>query len=184
MAFVPNFSCAQTAGNPGKITFTDSSTGSDGEKAAVVSRRIYIQTADGTFLVVSGTATQYEIWTVTAAGLIPLTITLNVLTKDQAVRIVVQWLSVSAVVLYDKTLLYGFSSYNEEFDYQLTQMLSANPPLINDANFREHKSNLRTLIDSGNQAIELASDLYGAQQCYDAGTDLRLNSQYYFNINS
>jgi len=56
--------------------------------------------------------------------------------------------------------------------------------LINDNNFWDSKQKLSELIDSGNQAIEEASDIYNAQRCYDAATDLIDNSQYYFNGNS
>ena len=80
--------------------------------------------------------------------------------------------------------MYGFTEYNEMFDYGLTQMLTANPLLINDNDYFPHKSDLRTSIDSGNQAIIYAQDLFAAQQCYDRATNLRLSSQYYFNINS
>jgi hypothetical protein len=74
--------------------------------------------------------------------------------------------------------------YNETFDYQLTQVLTGNPLVINDNNFFPNKSDLRVNIDGGNQAIFFATDLFSAQQCYDRATNLRLGSQYYFNANS
>ena len=102
-----------------------------------------------------------------------------------AVKIVVQWLNVSNVVVYDYTIsAEGFTEYNEEFDYELTQQMTGNPLLINDNKFWDYKSKLRTLIDAGNQAILNAADLYNAQLCYDAATNLRLNSPYFFNENS
>ncbi len=183
MALTPLFSVTQTAGLPNKLTITDDSVGSD---VAIISRLVYLITATGTYLVQTGTTTNYERWVVTQISgvLTPLSITLAVLLKDMALQIRVVWCGVSDVPLYSLTKLYGLTLYNETFDYGLTQMLTANPPLMNESNFRENKSNLRTLIDSGNQAVTLASDLYGAQQCYDAATELRLNSQYSFNINS
>jgi hypothetical protein len=177
MPLQQNFTCSQTAGLPSKITFTDTSSGSD---VAVTQRRIYIQTPAGDFLVEDGTATEYEVW-----GGFPGTtsIVLDVLLKDWALTLTVQWLDVSGNILYDKTIKSGFTLYNETFDYQLTQMLSGNPLLINDNRFFELKGEIRTLIDSGNNAIELASDVFGAQQCYNLATDLRVDSEFYFNAN-
>lgn len=83
--------------------------------------------------------------------------------------------------IYSSTQLSGFTEYNEEFDYNLSSMLAANPLLINDNSFRENKTNLRLFIDSGNNAISYSSDIVSAQLCYDEGTKLRLGSPYYFN---
>lgn len=178
MALTVGFTATQIAGAPAEILFTDTSTGVD---AAVVKRRIYISTSSGEFLVESGNSNEYSDWddfpTTT-------TITLDVLTQMQAANVVVQWLNVSNAVLYDKTLQYGFTLFGETFDYGLTQLMAANPMLINDNNFWGHKEKLRELIDSGNQSIELASDLYNAQLCYDEATGLMDNSQYLFNGNS
>jgi len=97
---------------------------------------------------------------------------------------VVQWLDINGDVLYDKYLNFGFSQYNEDFDYQLTTLMASNPLLIEDNSFYEEKSNLRTFIDAGDKAVTRVSDIYAAQLCYDQATNLRLNSQYYFNANS
>lgn len=177
MAFVASFSAASVSGTPSDILFTDTSTGSDG---AITSRRIYAKTDKGTFLVETGTTTDYEVWALPLAT----SITLDLLTKDYALTLIVELLDVNDVVLYDYTVdAQGFTEYSEEFDYGLTQLMSGNPLLINDNDFWPHKSKLRALINSGNKAITVASDLFNAQLCYDAATDLRLNSQYYFNGN-
>lgn len=176
MSFVGNFSAAQVSGYPSQIVITDDSTGTD---AAIVSRRIYLAKADGSYLVPSGTLTDYIIWPIGTT-----TKTIDALNKDYALLITVNWLGVSGTNLYTKPLLYGFTLYNEAFDYYLTQMLTANKLLINDNNFWSNKSDLRTYIDSGNQAISLASDQSGAQVCYDEATKLRLGSQNYFNSNA
>lgn len=178
MAFVPNFVAIQPFGTPNLIEITDTSTGSD---YRISTRRIYIRKADGSYIVEDGNTNDYIEWDYP-----DMSITLDVLKKDVAVEITVQWIYYffNAVILYNKVIMYGFTEYNEMFDYGLTQMLSANPLLINDNDFFPNKSNLRTSIDSGNQAISYAQDLYAAQQCYDRATNLRLSSQYYFNINS
>jgi hypothetical protein len=173
MALTPSFSTAQPVGEPSVIRLTDTSTGAD---AAVTQRRVYIQKADGSYLVPEGTETDYVEW-----ELADTTIDIDCLDKDYGVAITVEWLDVTDEVLYDEEEdAVGFTSYNEDFDYGLTQMMAGNPLLVNDANFFNNKSQLRTLIDSGNQAILRASDLYSAQLCYDAATLIRTNAQYNF----
>jgi len=180
MPFTPGFSTSQTTGIPNSINFTDTSTGLD---TNIVSRRVFMQTAANDYLVEQGTTTNYEVWAIVSAPLDPLSISFDVLKKDMALYITVQWLDVADTVLYSKSYLTGFTLYNESFDYQLTQVLSGNPLVINDNNFFPNKSTLRVSIDSGNQAIFLAADIFAAQQCYDRATNLRLNSPYFFNAN-
>lgn len=179
MALTVNFTAEQTPGSPGDILFTDTSTGVD---AAVTQRRIYIQTNSGDYLVEDGTTTEYEVWSGFPGT---TTITLeDILDKDYGCRVVVQWLNVGDTVLYDKTLYYGFTCWNEDFDYELTQNVASNNTLMSDNNWWSNKSLLRNYIDSGNNAITRNSDINAAQQCYDKATEMRLNSQYVFNINS
>lgn len=175
MALTPDFSTSQTAGNPSKITLTDTSTGSDG---AIASRRVYLQTALGNYLVQSGTTTSYEVWAYANS-----TITLNVLDKDYALNVLVQWLDSGGNVLYSKQYLRGFTLYNNTFNYGLTQMLTAQPANFNSKYFFNNKIALTVEMDSGDQALELASDIFGAQRCYDRATQIRLDSQYLLNIN-
>lgn len=179
MALTVSFTAESVSGSPESVLFTDTSTGSD---AAVTSRRIYVSDTNGDFIVEAGTTTEYEVWAIPLAT--PITLDLFT-TSDKAVKIVVQWLNVSNVVLYDYTIdATGFTEWNEEFLYGQTQLMTANPLLINDNNFWDNYTKVRTLIDAGNKAILFASDLYNAQLCYDAATEIRDKSQYYFNGNS
>lgn len=180
MPFTPNFSTGQTVGIPNKINFTDTSVGSDPN---IVSRRVFMRNSANDYIVEAGTTTNYEPWAIVSPPLDPLAVTYDVLKKDTALFITVQWLDAGNIILYEKSFLTGFTLYNEAFDYTLTQVLSGNPLLINDHNFFANKSQLRVSIDSGNQAISLAADIFGAQQCYDRATNLRLNSPYFFNAN-
>ena len=176
MAFSPNFVASQVAGSPEDVVLTDTSTGSD---AAVTSRIVYFATKDNTFLVPSGTATEYVEWAEA-----DVSETFDILTKDRALRIVVEWLDVDDEVLYTYELLYGFTLYNRTFDYQLTQILAGNPPMINDNKFFLNKVSIQTYMKAGDDALELASDQTLAQICYDEATALRIGSQYYFNANA
>jgi hypothetical protein len=176
MPLVPNFTASQVPGNPSNVTFTDVSTGSD---VAITQRRVYVQDAFGVFLVEEGTTTEYEQWAIGDTS-----IALDLFSKDYAVQVVVQWLNVSDVVLYSKTLVFSFTQYNENFDYQLTTLMASNPKLIEDNSFYSNKSKLRVFLDGGDLAVSNVGDIYAAQLCYDQATLLRLSSQYYFNANS
>ena len=175
MPFVANFTASQPVGEPSVILLTDTSTGSDG---AITQRRVYLRQANGEFLVPSGTSTDYIEWDYADS-----TIEIDALSKDYCLEVVVEWINVGNAVLYDKTETGLYTSYNEDFDYGLTQQLSGNPLLINDNRFFLEKSNLRTYLDSAEQALSRANDQYGAQECLDGATYLRVNSAYYFNIN-
>lgn len=177
MALTVSITAESVSGSPSDIIFTDTSTGSDG---TITNRRIYVQLSNGDYLVETGTTTEYEVWDYADS-----TIQLDLLDYDAAVRVVCQWLNVSNVVVYDYTIdSIGFTEYNENFDYETTQLMQQNPLLINDNNFWYNKSKFRSLIDCGNQAIENASDNFTAQSCYDGATGMRTNSQYLFNGNS
>lgn len=177
MALTVSFTAESVAGSPSDILFTDTSTGSD---VLSVSRRIYVSNNVGDFLVEDNTTTEYEVWAYPLAT----PITLDLLSADTACLITVQWLNSSNVVLYDYTIdAIGFTEYNEEFLYEQTQRMASNPLLINDNNFFGNYGKMRTLIDAGNKAITRDSDLYNAQLCYDAATEMNDNAQYLFNTN-
>ena len=176
MALSPAFTIQGVLGFPSQIIVTDTSTGSDG---SIAGRRVYLAKVDGTFLVPQGTTTQYIAWLIANAS-----ITINALDKDYALLVTVQWVDGSGNVLYSSVQLDGQTNYNETFAYQLTQMMAANPLLVNDNNFMPNVYLLRTLIDAGNQAIVFASDQQNAQLCYDQATNLRTSSQFYFNSNA
>lgn len=171
-----SFTVTQTAGEESTVTITAVVTGTD---VAVTQRRVYLQTNSGEFLVPTGTSTDYTQWAIAASS-----IDIDCLDKDYGLRVVVQWLNVSNVVLYDSEQFVGVTLYNESFDYLTTQLMASNKLLINDNNFWKNKSKLRTLIDAGNNAITFAEDLDNAQSCYDDATELRVESQYLFNGNS
>jgi len=173
MSFTPNFTTSQSSGTPNIITATDSSTGSD---VAITKRRIFLLQSDGTYLVPSNVTTSYIDWALANSS-----ININVLTVDTALSITVQWLDVSNNVLYTKTIAFGFTAYNETFYYGLTQgeVPIITPAMIN-SNYYQNKMLLRVFIDSGNQAITFASDIYSSQVAYDNATYLVTNAKFNF----
>lgn len=114
MSYVQGFTVALSS-NAATLTYTDTSTGTD---ASIASRRIYMQKFDGTYLVPTGTSTDYVVWALSDGSTKTLT---SILSQDEALNITVQWLDVSNTVLYSKTVLYNFSGYAKIFFYQLTQ---------------------------------------------------------------
>jgi len=172
LALTPSFSVSQPVGENSVLTILDTSTGSDSD---ITGRRVYLRKSDGTFLVPTGTTTDYILWDYADTS-----IDIDCLDKDYALLITVQWLQ-DSTILYAYSLLTGLTAHNEDFDYGLTTVLASNPLLINDNSFRANKFDLRTFIDAGNQAIEVGSDIKSAQLCYNQATSIRISSQYYFN---
>jgi hypothetical protein len=168
----PNFSYSQPLGDPSVISLEDTSTGSDG---LVTERRVFLTKADGSYLVPEENDEDYIVWPIADD-----TIDIDALDKDYALNVVVLWVNAAGTALYTKAQKIGFTQWNEEFDYSLTQLQSGNPALTHDGNFFNLKSDLRTEIDSGNQCVLLAVDLYGAQNCYDAATLIRLKASVLF----
>lgn len=176
MSYTVNFATSQTLGIPNVINFTDTSSGVFDTN--IDSRRVYMMDSANNYLVELGTTTNYEYWDINYD-----TISFDVLAKDMALFVTVEWLDAADLIISSKSYTLGFTLYNETFDYQLTQVLSGNPLVINDHNFFMNKSDLRVNIDGGNQSVYFATDIYAAQQCYDRATNFRLNSPYFFNAN-
>lgn len=172
MSFTPNFSAGQAIGLPSQIVFTDTSTGTDGN---IASRRIYLQQVGGTYLVPTGTSTDYIAW---AYNLV--TKTVDVLNDDYSLLITVQWLDSGDAVLYSKTVLYEFSLYGQNFQYQLTQDMISAVNILQDISYYKSKGELIMQLDSAAQAVEYLGNQTYSQQCLDIATNMRLNQKYFF----
>ena len=97
----PNFTASQSSGLPSNILLTDTSTGSD---SSIVARRVYLLQADGTYLVPTGTTTQYILWAYADS-----TISIDVLSQDTALSITVNWVDTNGDTVETKTIAYGLS---------------------------------------------------------------------------
>ncbi len=69
MPLIENFTATQYVATPNLLVLDDTSTGSDG---AVTVRYVYLQKADGSYLVEEGTTTNYEVWTLASGNTISL----------------------------------------------------------------------------------------------------------------
>lgn len=172
MPFTPAFTATQTIGFPNVVTITDASTGSDG---AITQRRIFLTTGYNTYLVPSGIITNYVTWSTPYNP-----INIAALDKDYALNIVIQYLNNAGTVLYTTSQIVSFTLYNEQFLYDLTQDQTAEYQIIQDTVYYTNKEIMRVEVDSGNQAVTLASDIAGAQSCYDRATFMRVNQDKFF----
>lgn len=178
MAISPSFTMSQNSGTPNIITVNDTSTGVD---TAITSRRIYLLQSNGTYLVPSGTTTNYIVWPITnTTTRAPLTDSLDVLVEDTALSITVQWLDASNTVVQTVTNSYAFTAYNETFYYGLTESQVANANLTASTNWYQTKLILRVELDSATQAITFASDIYSAQAALNRATYISTNQALFF----
>lgn len=173
MPFSGNFQAVQGI-DPSSITFTDTSTGSDGN---ITSRRIYPYKADGTLLLPSGNTTGYIDWP------LPLgtALSVNLLQRDMALNIEVVWISSSPLPssTYNKTNLYGYTGYTKYFIYQRVQDISANPNILNDTNYYDSLSKMQTEVDNCDLSVEYGS-VVNAQAALDRAYYFVVNENLFF----
>ena len=175
MSLTPNFTTYQTVGYESVIVVEDTSTGSDNSIAA---RRVYLVNSEGEYVVPDGTSTNYVVWPYADS-----TIDIDCLDQDSALDITVLWVDSGGVTLYSKTLLRGFTLYNNTFLYSLTQAeatQSTPPNILQDTQYLQNKAALQIFIDSGNQAITYGSDIVSAQNMYDAASYMVSQQNLFF----
>jgi len=178
MAITVSFTATQVVGSPENIVITDASTGTD---VTAVNRRIYVTNAAGTYLVPSGTTTDYELFPLADGAVKTLS---DILAQDTAANITLSYVDISGNVVATGTILKGFTLYNETFYYSLTQAQAQQnqppPNIIQDSNYYYQKMILRENIDDGNQALLYGSDITTAQNAYDRATYQVLNQSLFF----
>jgi len=176
MSFTPNFSITQSQSSPNLITIADTSVGSDSN---VVIARVFFQKSDGTYLVPSGTTTNYVQISCNGSGKFATTI-IDLLDRDYALSVKVDWLNNAHTVLYTLTQVFLFKAYSENFDYGLVSAMASQPNLATDATFLSNKRRVRLLIDSAEQAINYGTDINAAQFCLDDLYNIIQNQSFYF----
>ena len=161
MPFIENFTATQYISVPNLIVIEDTSTGAD---AAITSRRVYMRKSDGTYLVETGNTTNYELFPLATGNIISY----DVLDKDYALTITVEWGSVTStigdyLVLYSKTVDYGFSTYAKIYDVKLSKAQVSSPSLLDGDNWLSTKFALTTYIRAADDAISLGAGITIAQ---------------------
>jgi len=175
------FSTTQVLGAPNEIVITDSSSGSD---VTAVSRLVTIVTATGQWLTEAGLSDTLATtsWPLADGAVL----TLDILTEDMALYITLAYVTSVGAVANGATLtkLQGYTLYNENFYYELTQdeALQNQPPpmIIQDSNYYMSKMIFRVEVDSGDNAITYGNDIVSAQNCYSRATYMRLHESNYF----
>lgn len=172
MSFSQNFIVAQTPANPAYILISDTSTGSD---PSIIGRRITITDCFGNYLVPTGTTTNYIDW-----PLLDNPISLNVLTKDTAVNILVEWMYAGPVAHYSLNNNYCFSEFNKQFLYYLIQLQSMTYNIIQDNNYWGNVATFWTNIIGAINSVEIANDIFASQACLDRATFMAQNQANFF----
>lgn len=172
MPLIPNFTVSQTPAAPTNIVVTDTSTGSD---SAIVARRVYVVNSQNQFLVPAGVTTTYTPWQWPNPS-----VTLDILTEDQAVNIKVEWLGNFGIVLYETSYNFCLSQYNKQFFYYLVQVQSQTYNIIQDNRYWQNMATYWANIVGAIKAVELANDIFGSQACLNRATLMKDNQNKYF----
>jgi len=176
MPFSQNFSVAQTPANPKYVVITDTSTGTDEN---ILSRRIYIQDCFGNYIVPTGNSNpQYIVW-----ALENNPISLDVLTKDVAANIKVQWMDGEGGegnVLHELDNNYCLTEFNKQFLYYLVQLQSNNYNIIQDTRYWDNVGVFWTNIIAAINAIQIGNDIFASQVCLDRATYMAENQFKFF----
>lgn len=171
----PNFTRAQTYGEPSEINLVDTSTGVDSQ--SITKRRVYITDKDGNYIVESGTTTDYEDWNGYPGT---TTITLDLFSYDRCVNIRVDWLDASNVVQQTKTILSPFTLYAITYYIFLCKAQSSNEKLRDSANFYQNYIKLLVSIKEANDAVTLLSDISSSQAALNRARKLIDNPSNFF----
>lgn len=171
MALTANFSSSENLSANQYVTFTDTSTGSDG---TIVTRRVYVLLADGTYLVPAGTTTDYFLWDYSVSF-----ITVDLLSKSTSASVRVEWWDNSAKV-YEKTILTEWDLYDYIFLFGLLQTQTSQPSIMNDANYYGNVMQMIVNLFQSESAVELMDDLYSSQSSLDRNQQLINHQNDYF----
>ena len=172
MALTPSFSIYQTLGFPGTVNLQDTSTGTD---VAVISRQVFLITSQATYLVPTGTTTNYIAWILSNAS-----ISINALTKDYSLQIVVNWLNVGGAVLYTASQVANFDMYNADFQYSLIYDEASGLASLNSTNWLMSRIKLMIALDDSNNAVTRASNIAAWQAVNERATFLRENKNLFY----
>lgn len=173
MPLVPNFSSSESLSSNSVVTFTDTSTGSDG---GLTSRKIFIRLANGNWLTTSGqsTTSASETWAIGDTS-----IALDILSSSTTANVTVQWLTGSTVT-YTKTILMEWDLYDYVFLFELLSAQTSFPAVNANQGYWPNSWFMCTNLFQSEQAVELMDDLYSSQAALDRNQLLINNENLYF----
>lgn len=168
MAFNSDFTIAVSS-DPSAIILSEASTGSDPN---LTDRTINIYKSDGSQLVASID------WPIAQSS-----ITINPLTKDYALNIVVLWTSSMPLPppsTYTQSHIYAFVGYGQQYSNTLLEFLATNQQLVNDQGWYSNFSILLLEIQNAQNAINVGANLGNAQAAILRYQKLITNKNLYF----
>lgn len=171
MAISPSFSVSQSGVTPQSFTVRDTSTG---DYDTITARRLYVSDAFGNYLTGNGTI-NYNAW-----ALADTSITLDVLTEDLAVNILVEWIDSGGTVVDSLNNNYPLPEYNKQFAYELIQDQAQEPSIYQDTNYKANLAIFWVNIVAGVNAVTYGNDIAAGQACFSRATYMRLNQNLYF----
>ena len=152
MPLTPSFTLGNNLVNTSSFLLTDTSTGSDG---AIANRLLYLYLDDNSLF--TGAPIQFPLSAGTSE-------TVSILTQDFAFAATLQWVNSGGTVLYQVQVQLGvFTGYLEWFYYGLVQLIASQSNIVNDRNYYDTMSDLRTFIDSANISITTGSSIFNSQ---------------------
>lgn len=168
----PSFTTAQDLSNPNLITFTDSSTGVD---ATITTRYIFVQLADGTYLVPAGTTTNYIVWDYANANKV-----VDLLSKSQAVTVTVNWYAnVNNAPVYTIVQNTEWGLFDYLYLFEMLQTQTSNPSIINSSDFYDNTLKMIVNLFQAENSITKMSDVYSSQAAFDRNLYLmRFQNQF------
>lgn len=169
----PNFTAVEGLYLLDRVTFTDTSVGSD---AGLTSRRITIRLANGNWLTTAGQSTTevYETW---AIG--DVATTLSLLRQSTTANVTIDWMTGSTVT-YTKTTLTEWDLYDYVFAYGQLSNQTASPKIIQDQNYYSNFFAFITNIWNSENAVLVGDDLYSSQEALDVNQEMITNENDYF----
>lgn len=171
MALTPSFTITESIAFPGRLTFTDTSTGS--YEGVLTSRLIYIQLEDGTYLVPEGTDTDYIIWNYADAS-----ITIDVLERSQAADVTVKWVAGTSIP-YTLTVPYCFPYYDYVFAFNKIRVQASQPNIVDSRNFYETSIKFIVNLWNAEVAVDIGEDIKNSQLSLDKNYYIIQNPQLY-----
>lgn len=172
MPITPSIQVSQSALNPALITVADNSSGSD---PTIAARRIFFETPQGTFLVTSGTTTDYIVWPYA-----DVSSSFNVLTQDYALSITVLWVNSGGTTLYTYQQVYCFPQFNKNFFYYLWQQQALSYEIMADQPYFKNLAIYWTNIIGAMNAITFGADVAASQAGLDRATYMMNNQDQFF----
>lgn len=173
MPLTAAFTATQSLADNNKITFTDTSTGSDG---TITARRIYVELANGNWLTEAGESTTvaYTTWDYADSSKV-----LDILTGSTACKVTVEWYA-GATLIYTIIDEYCFNLYDYLAALQILQGNTSSPEQVVDTQYYNNLIQFVVNLFNEENAITYGGDIYSSQGAMNRNKLFIDNQAYYF----